>query len=67
MSYNKLYEVLKPFNITETFLKENIKKLIDLKHSQLVKIFSEYDMPVSFAEHILADTKLVDELLTKGV
>lgn len=67
MSYNKLYEVLKPFNITETFLKENIKKMIDLKHSQLVKIFSEYDMPVSFAEHILADTKLVDELLTKGV
>lgn len=67
MSYNKLYEVLKPFNITETFLKENIKKMIDLKHSQLVKTFSEYDMPTSFAEHILEDTKLVDELFTKGV
>ena len=67
MSCNKLYEILKPFNITETFLKENIKKMIDLKHSQLVKTFSEYDMPISFAEHILADTKLVDELFTKGV
>lgn len=67
MSRNKLYEILKPFNITETFLKENIKKMIDLKHSQLVKTFSQYDMPVSFAEHILADTKLVDELFTKGV
>ena len=67
MSCNKLYEILKPFNITETFLKENIKKMIDLKHSQLVKTFSQYDMPVSFAEHILADTKLVDELFTKGV
>ena len=41
--------------------------MIDLKHSQLVKTFSQYDMPVSFAEHILADTKLVDELFTKGV
>ena len=67
MSCNKLYEILKPFNITETFLKENIKKMIDLKHSQLVKTFSQYDMPISFAEHILADTKLVDELFTKGV
>lgn len=41
--------------------------MIDLKHSQLVKTFSEYDMPTSFAEHILEDTKLVDELFTKGV
>lgn len=67
ISYNKLYEVLKPFNITESFLKENIKKMIDLKHSQLVKKFSEYDIPESFAKHILEDTKAVDELLTKGV
>jgi hypothetical protein len=41
--------------------------MIDLKYDQLVKIFLEYDIPASFAEHILADTKIVDELFIKGV
>ena len=67
ITYDKLFELLKPFGISDTFLKETIKKMIDLKHSQLVKIFLDYEIPESFAKHILVDTKLVDELLTKGV
>ena len=40
--------------------------MIDLKHSQLVKVFLDYEIPESFAKHILEDTKLVDKLFTKG-
>ena len=66
ITYDKLFELLKPFGISDTFLKETIKKMIDLKHSQLVKVFLDYEIPESFAKHILEDTKLVDKLFTKG-
>ena len=67
ITYNKLQELVKPFGISDTFLKETIKKMIDLKHTQLLKTFLDYEIPESFAKHIIEDTKAVDELLTKGI
>lgn len=66
VSFEQLKDAFKPFNISETFLKENIQKMIDIKHTKLVKECINHSIPKKFANQILEETKIVDELFTKG-
>lgn len=65
-SFEDLKNAFKPYNISETFLKENIQKMCELKHSSLVKECVNLGIPKEFAKAILKDTKIVDENFTKG-
>lgn len=66
-SFGDLKNAFKPYNIDETFLKENIQKMCELKNSSLVKECVSLGIPSEFANAILEDTKIVDENFTKGV
>ena len=46
-------------------IKENIQKMIEIKHTKLVKECSNYGIPSTFSNHILEETTIVDELFTK--
>jgi serine/threonine-protein kinase HipA len=65
-SFEDLKNAFKPYNIDETFLKENIQIMCELKNSSLVNECVSLGIPKEFATHILEDTKIVDENFTKG-
>ena len=62
-----LKNAFEPYNIKESFLKENIEKMIDIKHKKLVQEFINYDIPKNLANHILNETKIVDENFSKEI
>lgn len=65
-TFGQLLDAFKPYGISEEFLKENIKKMIDIKHSNLIKECINYTIPETFANQILKDTAIVDEMFAKG-
>jgi len=62
-----LKNAFKPYNISESFLKENIQKMIEIKHTKLVNECVHHGIPKMFASQILEETKTVDESFSKGV
>ncbi|MGJ0323157.1 type II toxin-antitoxin system HipA family toxin [Aliarcobacter cryaerophilus] len=65
--FEDLKNAFEPYNIKESFLKENIEKMIDIKHKKLVQEFINYDIPKNLANHILNETKIVDENFSKEI
>ncbi len=65
-TFQNLKDIFEPYNIRESFLKENIEKMIEIKHTKLVKECLNYGIPSTFSNHILEETTIVDELFTKG-
>jgi serine/threonine-protein kinase HipA len=65
-TFGQLKNAFKPYNISESFLKENIKIMIDIKHNKLVKECNNLNIPKKLANQILEETKIVDEMFTKG-
>jgi len=65
-TFGQLKESFKPYNISESFLKENIETMIDIKHNKLLKKCKEIGIPEKFANQILEETKSVDNLFRKG-
>jgi serine/threonine-protein kinase HipA len=66
-TFDDLKNAFKPYNISESFLKENIEKLCELKNTKLVNECINLGIPKEFAIQILNDTKIVDENLSTGV
>ncbi len=66
-SFEDLKNTFKAFNIDESFLKDNIQKMIEIKHTRLLKECINLDIPKGFANGILEDTKIIDENFTKGI
>ena len=60
-TFDDLKNAFKPYNIDEAFLKESIKKMIEIKHSKLVLEAVNLGIPKEFATSILKDTKIVDD------
>ena len=65
-TFKQLSEAFKPYNISKSFLKENITILIDIKNTKLVKECKNLNIPEKFANQILEETKIVDNLFTTG-
>ena len=65
-TFGQLKDAFKPYNISESFLKENIQMMIEIKHTKLVKECINYGIPEEFANQILNETNIVDELFSKG-
>ena len=65
-TFGQLKDAFKPYNISESFLKENIQMMIEIKHTKLVKECINYGIPEAFANQILNETNIVDELFSKG-
>jgi len=66
-TFDDLKNVFKPYNIDESFLKESIEKMVEIKHSKLIGEAVNLGIPKEFATSILEDTKIVDDNFTKGV
>ena len=66
-TFDDLKNAFKPYNINESFLKENIEKLCELKNTKLVNECINLGIPKEFAIQILNDTKIVDENFSTGV
>ena len=66
-TFKDIKDAFKPYNLSESFLKENIENMIAIKHTKLVKECLNHGIPEKFANQILDETKNVDELLSKGV
>jgi serine/threonine-protein kinase HipA len=66
-TFKDLKNAFKPYNIDESFLKETIEKMIEIKNTKLVKECINLDIPLEFAIQILEETKTVDDSFTKGV
>ena len=66
VTFRQLKETFKPYNIDESFLKENIQKMIDIKVNKLVKECKNLGIPEKLAYQILEETKSVDVMFTKG-
>lgn len=64
-SFSKLKESFAPYGIRKEFLKENIEKMIYVKHKYLMQECLNHGIPESFPAQILKDTKIVDELFMK--
>lgn len=62
-----LKNAFKPYNISESFLKENIEKMIELKHIKLMNECVNLGIPREFASQILDATKTVDESFSERV
>ena len=65
-TFQHLKDAFSPYNISESFLRDNIQKMIEVKHTKLVKECIKYGIPDTFANQILEETKIVDENFTKG-
>ena len=65
-TFSKLRESFAPYGIEDEFLKQNIEKIIDVKYKYLMSECLNYGIPENFTSQILKDTKIVDELFTKG-
>jgi len=65
-TFENLKDTFAPYNISKSFLRENIQKMIEIKHTKLVKECAHYGIPGTFANQILEETRIVDESFTKG-
>ena len=65
-TFQNLKDAFEPYHISESFLRENIQKMIEIKHTKLVKECLNYGIPSTFANNILEETKMVDESFTQG-
>ena len=65
-TFVQLKETFKPYNIGESFLKDTIKMMIDIKNNKLVEECNNLGIPKKFANQIVEETKTVDEIFTKG-
>jgi len=65
-SFEDLKSAFAPYNISESFLKKNIQKMIDIKNSKLIKECVNFSIPKEFANQILKETKIVDKNFTQG-
>ena len=66
-TFEDLKNTFKPYNISESFLKENIERMCELKNNKLVNESINLGIPKEFATSILEDTKIVDDSFIKGV
>ncbi|MEA3353946.1 MAG: HipA domain-containing protein [Campylobacterota bacterium] len=66
-TFEDLKNAFKPFKISESFLKENIEKLCELKNTKLIRECINLGIPKEFAMHILEETKIVDNNFSIGV
>jgi serine/threonine-protein kinase HipA len=66
-TFDDLKNAFKPYNISESFLKENIQKMCEIKNTKLVNECNNLGIPKEFALSILEDTNIVDEKFTIGV
>ncbi len=66
VTFEQLKDTFNPYNISESFLRESIQKMIEIKHTKLVKECIHYGIADTFANQILKETKIVDENFTKG-
>jgi len=65
-SFQNLKDAFKAYHISESFLRENIQNMIEIKHTELVKECVNYGIPDTFANQILEETKILDEKFTEG-
>jgi len=65
-SFEDLKNAFKPYNISESFLKENIQIMCELKNTKLVNECINLGIPKEFACGVLEETKTVDDSFTKG-
>ncbi len=65
-TFGQLKETFKPYNISESFLKESINTMIDIKKSKLLQECKNLGITEKFARQILEETKTVDMLFTQG-
>ncbi len=65
-SFEDLKNAFKPYNISESFLKENIQIMCELKNTKLVNECINLGIPKEFAYGVLEETKIVDDSFTKG-
>ncbi|MDQ1338276.1 MAG: serine/threonine-protein kinase HipA, partial [Campylobacterota bacterium] len=61
-----LRNAFKPYNISESFLKENIQKMTEIKHIKLMNECLNLGIPREFVSQILDATKTVDESFSEG-
>ena len=66
VTFKQLKDTFKPYNIDESFLKENIRTMIDIKINKLVKECKNLGIPKKLAHQILEETKSVDVLFIEG-
>lgn len=66
-TFEDLKNAFKSYNISESFLKENVEKMIEIKNAKLVNECVNLGIPKEFAIQILEETKTVDENFIKGV
>ncbi|MEA2050020.1 MAG: type II toxin-antitoxin system HipA family toxin [Campylobacterota bacterium] len=66
-SFEDLKNTFKPYGIDELFLKENIQKMCELKHTRLLNDSLNLGIPKEFVTYILEDTKIVDKNFNIGV
>ena len=66
-AFEDLKNTFRPFNIDETFLKENIQKMLEIKNTKLINECVNLGIPKEFAKGILDETKTVDDGFSKGV
>jgi len=59
-TFQNLKEAFDPYNISESFLRENIQKMIEIKQTRLVNESVNYGISEAFANQILEETKIVD-------
>lgn len=64
-TFSELAEAFAAYNITESFLKENISKMVDIKNTKLLNESLNLNIPQEFALLILQSTKAVDDNFTK--
>lgn len=65
-TFKDLKNAFKPYNIDESFLRENIQKMIEIKHTKLVGECVNQGIPKEFATQILEETKTVDDSFSIG-
>lgn len=66
-AFEDLKNTFRPFNIDETFLKENIQTMVEIKNTKLINECVNLGIPKEFAMGILDETKTVDDGFSKGV
>jgi len=66
-TFEDLKNAFKPYNISESFLKENIQKMVEIKNTKLINECVNFGIPKEFAIQILEETKIVDNNFSIGV
>jgi serine/threonine-protein kinase HipA len=67
IAFEDLKNTFRPFNIDETFLKDNIQTMVEIKNTKLINECVNLGIPKEFAMGILDETKTVDDGFSKGI